>query len=128
PAKGDAPAAVNLLDRGAALLADEPGLSLATRLDLGIALGEAGELARADAVLSETLAEAMARGDRRVALTAVVGRAGVALLSDPEQVGMLVGDVEAALPELEEIGDDRALAIGWRILGQVRGSWSGRFE
>jgi len=127
-AKGDAPAAVNLLDRGAALLADEPGLSLATRLDLGIALGEAGELARADAVLSETLAEAMARGDRRVALTAVVGRAGVALLSDPEQVGMLVGDVEAALPELEEIGDDRALAIGWRILGQVRGSWSGRFE
>ena len=126
-AKGDAPAAVNLLDRALALLADQPELRLGPALDLGIALGEAGELARADAVLGEALTEARGRGDRRVELTAVVGRAGIALLSDPERVGSLVGDVEAALPELVEIGDDRALAIGWRIVGQVRGSWIGRF-
>ena len=126
-AKGDAPAAVNLLDRALALLEDQPELRLGPALDLGIALGEAGELARADAVLGKALIEARERGDRRVELTAVVGRAGIALLSDPERVGSLVGDVEAALPELVEIGDDRALAIGWRIIGQVQGSWIGLF-
>src|SRR5262249_47658970 len=43
-AKGDAPAAANLLDRAVGLHRDRPELALALRLDLGIALGDAGEL------------------------------------------------------------------------------------
>ncbi len=126
-AKGDAPGAVNLLERAIGLLAGRPELRLASELDLGIALGECGELARADAVLSGAFEDAKGRGDRLAELTAVVGRAEIAFLADPWQDTAHIGNVQAALPELEELGADRALAIGWRIVGQVNGSWSGRF-
>ena len=116
-AKGDAPAAVNLLDASAGAFRQPAGAQLGPALDLGIALGEAGNSSRGPTrCWARRCGGARGRGDRRVELTAVVGRAGIALLSDPERVGSLVGDVEAALPELVEIGDDRALAIGWRII------------
>src|SRR5262249_44483239 len=127
-AKGDAPAAVNLLARALALDSGQPELRLAQELDLGIALGDAGGLVRADSVLGSVLSQARDRGDRRIELTARIGRAEVALLSDPERAATVVRDVQAALPQLQGIGEDRALAIGWRLVGQVEGSWSGRFS
>ena len=49
------PAAVNLLDRAAALLPDDANMRPALLVGLGIALRVSGELARAERVLSEAL-------------------------------------------------------------------------
>jgi tetratricopeptide (TPR) repeat protein len=126
-AKGDAPAAVNLLERAIALVADVPELRLAFELELGIALCDAGQLARAESVLGTVLGGARDFGNRRVELTALIGRAEVALLSDPDRAASVLDAVEAALPQLEEMNEDRALAIGWRLVGQGKGSWRGRY-
>jgi class 3 adenylate cyclase/tetratricopeptide (TPR) repeat protein len=127
-AKGDGPGAVKLLQRAISLSGAIPELRIALELDLGIALGEIGELPQADEVLGSALEQARMLDDRRLELTALVGRAEIGLLSDPESAAEHADDVQAALPELAEIGEDRALALGWRIVGQAEGSWIGRFE
>jgi class 3 adenylate cyclase/pSer/pThr/pTyr-binding forkhead associated (FHA) protein len=57
-ARGDMPAAVNLLERAVSLLPDEDPRRPDLLLKLGIALAETGELGRADALLSERIRQA----------------------------------------------------------------------
>jgi tetratricopeptide (TPR) repeat protein len=78
-------------------------------------------------VLEQALAGARRSRDRSTELRVTIERASVALLSDPSQADAILQQVEAALPALEELGDDRALAMGWTLIGQLRGSWRGRF-
>jgi class 3 adenylate cyclase/type II secretory pathway predicted ATPase ExeA len=54
-ARGEMPAAVKLLDRAMALVADDDPLRAGLALKLGIALAETGDLARADSLLSDRL-------------------------------------------------------------------------
>jgi tetratricopeptide (TPR) repeat protein len=119
------PAAVNLLDRAASILPEEARLEY--QLDLGIALGDAGELARAERVLSETLDRAARRGDTRLELATTIERAALLVLSDPAGTDELLGEVEAAIPVLERLADDRVLARAWSLLGRRQGLWKGQF-
>src|SRR5207247_2190653 len=82
--RGDMPAAVDLLSRAAALrLGDDQG-RLTLLPQLGAALREAGELTHADQVLSEAIAAARSTGNRRAELAALIERAALRLVSEPE--------------------------------------------
>jgi class 3 adenylate cyclase/tetratricopeptide (TPR) repeat protein len=124
-ARGDVPGAVNLLDRAASILPEQARLEY--QLELGIALGDAGELARAERVLSEALEQAARRGDTRLELAATIERAALLVLSDPAGTDELLGEVEAAIPILEGLEDDRSLARAWWLLGRRQGLWKGQF-
>ena len=65
-ARGDMPAAANLIERAAALYPNDRTERLQLLPTLGKALRETGELGPSDAVLTEALAVARAAGDRRV--------------------------------------------------------------
>jgi class 3 adenylate cyclase/tetratricopeptide (TPR) repeat protein len=124
--RGDMPAAVDLLSRAVALLpgGDERRLSLLP--ELGAALREAGELTRADEVLSEALLAGRHTANRRVELAALIERAALRLVSEPDDDADLK-DVGASIPALEEFRDDRALAAAWSLIGRREGLWKGRF-
>ena len=124
-ARGDVSAAANLLQRAVSIVSEEGGLEY--QLDLGVALGEAGELAHAERVLSEALDQAARRGDTRLELAATIERAALLVLSDPAGTDQLLGDVEAAIPVLERLADDRLLARAWWLLGRRQGLWKGQF-
>ena len=125
-AKGDVPAAVNLLDRAAALLPDDANMRPALLVGLGIALRVSGDLARAERVLSEALAGAARDGDRSVELAAEVERLSLLLLSDPAETDRLREELEAAIAGLEDLGDDRTLAHAWTLMGLRFGMWRGQ--
>jgi tetratricopeptide (TPR) repeat protein len=127
-ARGDMPAAVTLMERTHALLPADDPVALALLPDLGLALKESGELVRAEEVLTDAIAAAVAAGDKRVELNALIERASLRLLSDPEgQTEELLELVEDAIPTLTELGDDRALATAWSLIALTRGLWHGRF-
>jgi class 3 adenylate cyclase/tetratricopeptide (TPR) repeat protein len=119
-ARGDVSAAANLLSRTAALL--PPNSPERTQLlpALGGALVVAGELAEAEAVLSEAIAAGAAAGDRRVELHARLEHAFLSALTDPDaSVEQLRRVAEDALPELEAMGDDLGVAKAWRRVADV---------
>jgi predicted ATPase len=124
--RGDMPAAVDLLSRAVALRPESDDQRLILLPELGAALREAGELTRADEVLSEALDAGKRTGNRRAELAALIERAELRLASEPEDDADLK-EVEAAIPALEEFGDDRTLAAAWSLIGRRQGLWKGRF-
>jgi predicted ATPase len=124
--RGDMPAAVDLLSRAVFLLPESDDRRLTLLPELGAALREAGELTRADEVLSEALEAGRSAGNRRAELAALIERAALRLASEPEDDADL-REVAASIPALEELGDDRALAAAWSLIGQREGVWKGRF-
>jgi predicted ATPase/class 3 adenylate cyclase len=124
--RGDMPAAVDLLSRAVSLAAESDDRRLSLLPELGAALREAGELTRADNVLSEALEAGRSTGNRRVELAALIERAAVRLASKPEDDADLE-DVKASIPALEGFGDDRALATAWSLIGRRLGIWRWRF-
>ena len=124
--RGDMPAAVDLLSRAVSLRPESDNRRLTLLPELGAALREAGELTRADEVLSEALAAGRSTGNRRGELAALIERAALRLASEPEDDADLK-EVEASIPALEELGDDRALAAAWSLIGRRQGLWKGRF-
>ena len=124
--RGDMPAAVDLLSRAVSLLPESADRRLALLPELGAALREAGELTRADEVLSEAVEAGRSTGNRRVELAALIERAALRLVSEPEDDADLK-EVGASIPALEEFGDDRALAAAWSLIGRREGLWKGRF-
>jgi predicted ATPase/class 3 adenylate cyclase len=125
--RGDVSAAIGLLGRAAALLPANARARLELLPDLGLALTEAGELARAEEVLIEAEREAGASGEVGIELNALIERAALHLLSDPESdMQELLAAVEGSLTVLAELGDDRGQGRGWYLIGLVRGLWAGR--
>ncbi len=124
--RGDLPAAVDLLSRAVSLLPEDDERRLSLLPELGAALREGGELTRADQVLSEALEAGRNTGNRRVELAALIERAALHLVSEPEDDADLK-EVGAAIPALEALGDDRALAAAWSLIGRRDGLWKGRF-
>jgi hypothetical protein len=120
------PAAVDLLSRAVFLLPERDERRLTLLPELGAALREAGELTRADEVLSEALEAGRITGNRRAELAALIERAALRLASEPEDDADL-REVAASIPALEELGDDRALAAAWSLIGRREGVWKGRF-
>jgi class 3 adenylate cyclase/tetratricopeptide (TPR) repeat protein len=117
--RSDVPAAINLLDRAVELgRADDSSQALLLR-DLSAALWAAGELGRAEEILSDALEAALAAGDRRVEWYVRLDR-GVRHALTATGAGAELGRVAAeAARVFEEIGDDLGLARAWRRLAQA---------
>ena len=95
--RGDDLAALNLLDRAAALLpADDPVFGR-LYISLGMALTEAGQLERAKSTLNDAQRIASANGDERQSAHARVQALVLGLKADPDDAEM---EIRRALPEL----------------------------
>ncbi|MBA3263163.1 MAG: AAA family ATPase [Thermoleophilaceae bacterium] len=127
-ARGDMPAATNLLERAAALLMTGDPRRRELELQLGLALCELGDIARAEGVLAETAAAAAAGGDRALELRCLLERSYWRLATG---LDASIGDVrrvaEQAIPALEAVGDEAGLARAWGHLAFVQSaacSWA----
>jgi predicted ATPase/class 3 adenylate cyclase len=125
-ARGDMPAAANLLGRASGLLPPEDPGRLELLPDLGLALIDTGALGDADAVLSQAVLQARAVGDVRLAWRAALPGLGLRLNLRPGHT--TTDDVrrgtELAIAELAELGDDLGLARAWRLLCEVYNTWN----
>lgn len=118
-ARGDMPAACNLLSRSVSLPGDE-SLRLWLLPDLSEALMSTGELERADAVITEALEAAATLGDERLRAHAQLVRAAQRVFTQPEtRMEDALRDVEATIAVFDQLGDELGLARGWRFLAII---------
>jgi predicted ATPase/class 3 adenylate cyclase len=114
---GDMPAAVNLLQRAAALLGKKDPARALLLLDAGEAAVDLGEFERAESVLTEAANRALSAGDIGTARAAALARLQLRYTTDADAVQENVAElVEREIPELQAIGDDRALVRAFRLL------------
>jgi len=123
-ARGDMPAASNLLRRASSLLpgtdTDRPKLLL----ESGEAMIEVGELAMADTLLQASMEQAGALADRGLRMAAELSRLNLRYATAPEETEQeVVQEVERMIPVLEELHHHDGLARAWRLLTLVH--WTG---
>jgi class 3 adenylate cyclase/tetratricopeptide (TPR) repeat protein len=119
-ARGDMPAASNLLHRAEALL--PPGDPQRPRLllEAGDALIEIGNFTLADELLRKAEEEATTGGDRILEITARLAHLRLRYTMDPEATEPIVEEeVARVVPELEALQANEGLARAWRLLTQV---------
>ena len=113
--RGDARAAVALLERAVALLPSGQPDRLEHLVSLGASLAEVGAYRDAAAALDEAIQLARLSGDQRVEAFALIERSHLKMATDPEGAGQEARDqAEAAIRLFEELGDDRGLSRAWR--------------
>ena len=119
--RGDKPAGINLLSRAAELSPKVDTRRAELLLDLGSRAGlfELGELERAEEVLVEAVETARACGDRVLELRATLEHHLLRTLVDETAFEALKETAAQAIVELEQLGDDAALAHGWSAIAQV---------
>jgi class 3 adenylate cyclase/tetratricopeptide (TPR) repeat protein len=118
--RGDMSAAADLLGRAAALFEPTDRDRLSLLPELGEALMEAGDLASADAVLSEAIARAEAAGDPGLRSHALIVRLLLQESTDPKRRSEeALRELEGLIPVFEELGDELGLARAWRLMGDV---------
>jgi tetratricopeptide (TPR) repeat protein len=131
-ARGDMPAAVNLLARGVALLPSDHPVRVAALPELGSALMRTGDFTRAEAALTEALASAAAAGDKQLELRTLIEREFFRAFTRPESsTDELIGVAERAIPLLEELGDELGLAKAWWLRSEadaIAGQWAARAD
>jgi class 3 adenylate cyclase/tetratricopeptide (TPR) repeat protein len=127
-ARGDLPAAANLLERASALLPEDDPARLRAQPDLADALIETGALGRAAAVLEQAIETARQTGDKGVEARALLGQGSLHLMTEPA-LGMdsVRVQTERLIELFEQLGDDQGLARAWRELAKVR-MWLGDCE
>jgi class 3 adenylate cyclase/tetratricopeptide (TPR) repeat protein len=123
-ARGDVPAAANLLGRAIALLPDDDRTRLELLPDYGEALLQVGRFDDAQAVLDEAIGSSRAAG-----LPTVHAHAGLVLLLvrlRTGDAGNWQDDATAAIDEamtvFEDAGDHAGLAKAWRLLAWTHGT------
>ncbi len=127
--RADATTTINLLERATALLPELDPERLEWMCELGQALRGAGELTRAQAAYEAARAQAAAAGERRIELRADMAALDVRLLLDPEiRPDELLERATAAIPVLEECGDDRGLGRAWMLAAHVHGPYRLRYR
>ena len=118
-ARDDVPAAVNLLERGVALLPRTSGTRGHVLLDLAIALMRSGSFAAAEGALEEALDLARSDGDRQLELRTLVERAFFRIFTNAQTPADEVTRIaEEAIPALEALGDHRGVARAWHLLSE----------
>jgi predicted ATPase len=127
--RGDLSAAANLLQRAAALLGETDPARALLLLDAGEAAVDIGELERAEAMLTEATDRALAAGEAGIARAAALALLQLRYTTDAHAVQDSTGQqesmvelVEREIPELEAMGDDRALMRAFRLLTAVHGT------
>jgi class 3 adenylate cyclase/tetratricopeptide (TPR) repeat protein len=123
-ARGDMPAAANLLRRAVALLPAESKDRLSLLPDLAEAMMAIGEFAWAETFLDEAIATAEATGEVGLAASARLLRVRVRSHSAvPEDwTGQVVEEARRGLPLLESAGDHVELARAFRMLAWANGT------
>jgi class 3 adenylate cyclase/tetratricopeptide (TPR) repeat protein/O6-methylguanine-DNA--protein-cysteine methyltransferase len=118
-ARDDVPAAVNLLERGVALLprtSDTRGFIL---LDIAVALMRSGAFAAAEGALEEALDLSRAEGDRRLELRTLIEREFFRIFTNADaSADEITRIAEEAIPALEALGDDAGVAKAWHLLSE----------
>jgi class 3 adenylate cyclase/tetratricopeptide (TPR) repeat protein len=123
-ARGDTLAASKLLDRAVALMDPDDPLRVDLLLRLGTASFDAGDLERARSALDEGLERSSGRGDPGLEIRARLARLTLLGSTEPEGVTeALKREAEAAIPVLEELGDDEGMARAWFALSLVGLMW-----
>jgi DNA-binding SARP family transcriptional activator/Flp pilus assembly protein TadD len=119
-ARGDAPAAVRLLQSASSLVEPDDPTRARLLTGLGAALMEAGRLDRAGDALEEAQRVASVSGDERLRAHARVQRLFLGLQVDVERATAAVGPL---LPEVfstfERGGDELGLCQAWRLRAAV---------
>jgi predicted ATPase/class 3 adenylate cyclase len=128
--RGDLTAAANLLQRAAMLLGEKDPARALLLLDAGEATVDIGELERAEAMLTEAVDRALSADETGIARAAALALLQLRYTTDAQAVqesigkqGSMVELVEHEIPELEAMGDDRALVRAFRLLTYVH--WMG---
>ena len=120
-ARGDIPAAANLLRRAATLLPPGHPERPRLRLDAAEALTEQGGFEEAEALHQAAIDEARELSDRVLEATALIQEMELRYTIDPEAVAeTVVDEVEALLPELQTLEAHDGLARAWRLIMFVR--------
>src|SRR4029079_17731971 len=118
-ARDDARAAVNLLERGVALLPRTSGTRGHALLELAIALMRSGSFAAAEGALEEALGLARAHGDRQLELRTLVERAFFRIFTNaPTPADEIKRIAEEAIPALEAFGDHAGVAKAWHLMSE----------
>jgi class 3 adenylate cyclase/tetratricopeptide (TPR) repeat protein len=126
-ARGDTPAAANLLERATALLPARDPRRLNLLPSLGRALRQEGQMERAESVLSEAVESGRAEGERGVAADAAVALSNLRLHRGPQEtIGQeeVWRELKDAIPTFRELGDDAGLARALSAAGTLR-FWRG---
>ncbi len=125
-ARGDMPAAANLLKRATALLGEQDPARALLLLDAGEAAVDVGELEQAESMLTEAVDRALSADEDGIARTAALALMYLRYTTDAhavqESIGLqesMVELVEREIPELEAMGADRALVRAFRLLTYV---------
>jgi predicted ATPase/class 3 adenylate cyclase len=122
-ARGDAPAASNLLARAAALLPEHHALRLKVLPQLAEALVEAGDLDQALVVVADAQAAAAAADDQTLGALARLEHLAVEFYrSEGGNVDDAVGDARKLLEVFDRAGDHGGMARGWRFLTLAYGT------
>ncbi|MGI8828407.1 MAG: ATP-binding protein [Candidatus Limnocylindria bacterium] len=122
-ARGDMPAASNLMGRAVALLPELTLQRVELMCDLAEALLDLGELTRAEGLAEQAIAGGRQLGDERLITNASLVRLFVRYVTDSEGwTAAALREAERAIPALEEVGDHAGLAKVWRLLGSVHGT------
>jgi class 3 adenylate cyclase/tetratricopeptide (TPR) repeat protein len=119
-ARQDDAAAVGLLARAVALLAEGTATRFEPLIDLGTALLRGGDYARAEAVLAEARANARAAGDARGEASLSILQLNLRRLTDPPWWSEHARrEAERVIRTFQELGDDAGAARAWHLLGKV---------
>jgi class 3 adenylate cyclase/tetratricopeptide (TPR) repeat protein len=129
-ARGDMPAAANLLQRAAALLGENDPARALLLLEAGEAAVDIGELERAELLLTEAVDRALSADENGISRAAALALLQLRYTTDAhglqESIGKqesMVELVEREIPELEAMSEDRALVRAFRLLTYVH--WTG---
>jgi class 3 adenylate cyclase/tetratricopeptide (TPR) repeat protein len=119
-ARGDAPAAANLLGRGQALLVPDDPSRLDLLSDYGEALMQTGRFPEAEAVLDDAIANGSAGAAAHASLVRLLVRLRT---GDPEHwqddAAVVIAE---AMALFEEAADHAGLAKAWRLLAWTHGT------
>jgi class 3 adenylate cyclase/tetratricopeptide (TPR) repeat protein len=123
-ARGDAPAAANMLGRAVALLPEGDAVRLTLLPDYGEALLQIGRFQEAQTVLDEAILRAEEAGADRVKANAALVRLLVRLRAGTTDRWREEASVETveAIAVFEGAGDDAGLAKAWRLLAWSHGT------
>ena len=118
-ARGDMPAAVNLLDRAGALLSADDRARVSLLPYLGWALTELGQVERAQSVLAEAVETGRAAGERGAVADATAARCYLRFLTVPQEVDFeeMAREVADAIATFEQLGDEAGVARALTVAG-----------
>jgi class 3 adenylate cyclase/tetratricopeptide (TPR) repeat protein len=117
-ARGDMPAALNLLKRAVALAPPDDDRRVDLLPDLAFALLETGDLTGMQEIVAETRSVAADRSDARLEAQSALLALWAQLFTDPERFAEVAErESTRAISVFESSGDERGLAKAWSLLG-----------